>query len=247
MRILHLDIETRPPSLWGWGLFNQNFSLDQVREPGGVICLGAQWHGEKKVSFFSEYQDGGKLGMLEKAFELIEAADAVCHYNGTKFDVPHLNWEFVQHGLGVPAPHIDIDLRKTVKQRFFPTSGKLQHIVQTLEIGTKVDHTGFPLWRGWMEGDEKSIRLMEKYCKRDVALLAPLHDALLPWITQYPSVVLHDDLEGDACPKCGSRDLHKRGFTYTSTAKRQRFRCMACGSWLTSGKAVSRTDLRSTK
>jgi RNase P subunit RPR2 len=126
-------------------------------------------------------------------------------------------------------------------------SGKLQHIVQQLEIGSKVHHDGFPLWRGWMEGDPKYIRLMEKYCKRDTALLPELYEALLPWISNHPNVVLHDDLDEACCPKCGSKDLEKRGFSYTANAKRQRFHCNNCGSWLTSGKALARTDLRGTK
>lgn len=247
MRRLLLDIETRPANLLGWGMFDQNFSLAQVLDPGGVICFAAQWYGEKKMMFFSEYQDGGHEGMIQAAFDLLSEADAVIHFNGTSFDIPHLMWEFIQYDMGVPAPHIDIDLRKTTRSRFRPLSGKLQHIVSQLDIGTKVTHDGFPLWRGWLDGDEKCIRLMERYCKRDTALLGPLYEALLPFISNHPNVALHLDLEGDRCNRCGSDDLEKRGFSYTQTAKRQRFKCNGCGGWLTSGKSITRTDIRGTK
>jgi hypothetical protein len=247
MRILLLDIETRPAELLGWGLRDQTFSLAQLRHPGGMICFGAQWYGQKNTMFFSEYQEGGHRAMCEAAFELMSEADAIVHFNGTSFDIKHLYWEFQQYKLGVPAPHIDIDLCKTTRQRFRPISGKLQHIVDRLNIGHKVSHSGFPLWVGWLDGDEKSIKLMEKYCKQDVKLLVPLYEALRPWIHNHPNVALHDDLEGLRCNKCGSDDLEKRGFSYTPTAKRQRFQCRNCGGWLTSGKAVSRVDLRGTK
>lgn len=247
MRLLFIDIETMPNLAWGWGMFDQNFSLEQVKEPGWVACFAAQWYGEKKMMFHSEYHEGGYAGMVQAAWDLLDEADAVCHFNGTSFDIPHLNWEFVQAGLGVPSPHVDIDLRKTVRARFRPMSGKLQHIVQQLEIGSKVHHDGFPLWRGWMEQDQKYIRLMEKYCKRDTALLPELYEALLPWITNHPNLALFDGIEVDACPKCGSTDLEKRGFSYTQTAKRQRFHCNGCGGWSSSGKALARVDQRGVK
>jgi hypothetical protein len=248
MKVLHLDIETMPSLMWGFGLFDQNFSLAQVKEPGWVACFSAKWHGAGKVMFHSEYHEGGRAAMLQRAFDLLEECDGLVTFNGDQFDIKHLNWEFQQHGLGVPAPYASIDLRKTVRSRFRPMSGKLQHIVQQLEIGTKVDHDGFPLWRGWMERDPKHVRLMEKYAKRDSALLEPLYEALLPWIHNHPNVNLFSDTDGpEACNRCGSSDLEKRGFSYTSTAKRQRYRCNGCGGWSASGKAVKRVDLRGTK
>lgn len=249
MKILHLDIETMPNLVWGWGLFDQNFSLDQVKEPGWVACFSAKWHQQGKVMFHSEYHEGGREAMLRRAFDLLDECDALVTFNGDSFDIKHLNWEFHQAGLGIPAPYVSIDLRKTVRGRFRPMSGKLQHIVQQLDIGTKVDHDGFPLWRGWMEQDPKHVRLMEKYAKRDTALLEPLYEELLPWIHNAPNAALFDDLEGLRCPKhgCRSDDLEKRGFTYTQTSKRQRYQCRACGGWFTSGKAIKTTDLRGTK
>lgn len=246
MKILFLDIETMPNLVWGFGLFDQNFSLEQVKEPGWVACFSAQWLGEKRTQFYSEYHEGGRAMVYQKAWELFDEADVVVTFNGDAFDIKHLNWEFMQAGLGVPAPFISVDLRKTIRARFRPMSGKLQHIVQQLDIGTKVDHDGFPLWRGWMEGDPKHIRLMERYAKRDTALLIPLFEALRPWIPQLPNKALFDEMGGDRC-RCGSDDLEKRGFTYTPTAKRQRYKCNTCGTWLTSGKAITRVDLRGTR
>jgi hypothetical protein len=245
VKTLFLDIETMPHLMWGFDMFNQNFSLEQVHTPGWVACFSYMWDGQKKASLSSEKEIDHDR-MIEKAHELLEQADVVVHFNGDRFDIPHLNWEFIQAGLGPPAPSIMVDLRKTVKARFRPMSGKLQHIVQQLDIGTKVNHDGFPLWRGWMEGNEKDIRLMHRYAKRDTELLKPLFDAFTPWIPQLPNVALFEELTGLHC-RCGSTNLHKRGFSYTPTAKRQRYQCQDCGTWLTSGKAVHRVDLRGTR
>ncbi|NIV35232.1 MAG: hypothetical protein GWN58_38990, partial [Anaerolineae bacterium] len=49
-------------------------------------------------------------GMLEGAWELLDEADAVVHYNGKKFDIPTLNREFVKYGFTPPSPYKQIDL-----------------------------------------------------------------------------------------------------------------------------------------
>lgn len=97
IKILTIDIETRPNLAYVWGLWDQNVGLNQIEETGSVISWAAKWHGEKKVYFASDYHDGHSE-MVRRAWELLDEADAVVGYNSKAFDMKHLNREFVLEG-----------------------------------------------------------------------------------------------------------------------------------------------------
>lgn len=242
MKILVIDIETSPNVAHVWGLFNQNVSLSQLRESTSVIAFAAKWVGEKRTYFFSDYTDGHDV-MVARAHELLDEADVVVHYNGRRFDIPHLNREFLLAGFTPPAPFIQVDLFETVKRQFRFTSNKLDHVSEQLGIGNKTKHEGHTLWVRCMAGEAKAWALMRKYNIQDVVLTEKLYEALKPWITTHPNVSLFDLQAG--CPRCGSPDgLERRGYEYTSVSKFQRYRCRDCGRWSRSGRAVERVDLR---
>ena len=93
-KILTLDIETRPALAYVWRMYDENISPAQLVDPGGMICFGAQWLGERKVQFYSDWEHGHK-GMVKAAHKLLNEADAVVTYNGDKFDIPKMNGEFL--------------------------------------------------------------------------------------------------------------------------------------------------------
>ena len=84
--------------------------------------------------------------MLEGIHSLLDEADAVCHYNGTKFDMPTLNKEFLVHRMTPPPPMKQIDLLRVVKSQFRFPSNKLDYVAQRLGLGKKKDHEGHTLW-----------------------------------------------------------------------------------------------------
>jgi hypothetical protein len=97
VKLLTLDIETSPNLAYVWALFDQNVGLNQLVEVGSVICFAAKWYGEKKIHYHSDHHDGHEA-MVAAAWNLIDEADAVIHYNGKAFDIKHLNREFVLAG-----------------------------------------------------------------------------------------------------------------------------------------------------
>src|SRR5687768_6894842 len=101
-----LDIETAPHLSATWGLYDQNVAIDQLIEPGYTLCWAAKWYGEKEIMFESVMT--GEKRMVRRMHKLLDEADAVCHYNGKKFDVPTLNKEFLLRGLRPPAPFKEI-------------------------------------------------------------------------------------------------------------------------------------------
>lgn len=233
-KILVLDIETRPNLAYVWRVWKENIAPNQILEEKEVISFAAKWLGEPTV-FYSTHTHS-RQEMLQTAWNLLDQADAVVHYNGKRFDVPHMNLEFLTAGFTPPSPFRNIDLLATVKREFRFTHNKLDHVVSTLGIGNKVDHEGFDLWVKCMQGDQDAWERMETYNRHDVELTERLYYELLPWITNHPShAAMHGDIR---CTNCGSPDLKLNGKTYTKTGVYQRYRC-ACGKTVRDTKRLS--------
>lgn len=241
MRLLTLDIETRPNLADVWGLWQQNVAIVQLRESAEMICFAAKWHGEREILFYSQHHDG-KAAMVEAAHKLVSDADAVIHFNGRRFDIPHLNREFLMAGKLPPAPFKQIDLFSTVKAKFKFPSYKLDYVAQQLGLGGKTKHEGHELWVKCMAGDPAAWERMKRYNKQDVRLTEKLYDRLLPWIPNHPSYAA---LTGQrACPGCGGTNLHSRGFSLTNQGRFPRMLCADCGRWSQLTGAVSRVDIK---
>ena len=240
MKILILDIETKPNLAWVWGLWNQNIGINQINEVGTVFSFAAKWHNEKTIFFASDYHDGHQL-MIEQAWQLMDDADAIVHYNGTAFDIKHLQREFLLCGLDPPSPHFDIDLLQTVKRRFKFASNKLQFVSEQLGLAGKVQHDGFDLWKRCMADDEKAWNLMRRYNKQDVLLTEQVYEKLLPWIPRHPNRAVIDHKHG-ACPRCLSTSYQARGFRHTQTTSYRQYQCNGCKSYFQDRTMLSKTS-----
>lgn len=242
MRILTIDIETSPNIAHVWRLWQENVGLSQLLESGEVISFAAKWHDQKQVLFYSTHHNG-KEEMVKAAHELLSEADVVVHYNGDKFDLPHLNREFLELGLEPPAPYASVDLLKVVKRKFRFPSNKLDYVVQKLNIGAKVSTGGHELWLACLNGSDSAWSKMRKYNKHDVVVTEKLYDKILPWIPAHPSVGLYEGM-ADVCPACGSDRLTLQGHAYTSMGAFQRYQCGDCGKWSRSNKRVEVVNVR---
>ena len=227
IKILDLDIETAPSSGWFWGLFGQNISIDMIDEPGYTMCWSAKFRGDKEITFRSLFHDGEEK-MLRDIHEMLEEADAVCHYNGRKFDIPTLNTEFVRCNIPPPEPYQQIDLIETVRKRFRFTSNKLDFVARLLGIGAKHQHKGWALWKGCMRGNKDDWEEMKAYNMQDVVLLEQVYDKLLPWMQNHPNMALYTDDTDVVCPNCGSTNLVKKGMEHLATLSYQRYKCKDC-------------------
>ena len=239
MKILTLDIELTPIEAHVWQLYgNQNIGLHQIREVPQMLCAAAKWYGENEILWSRGPAFGGDLDMW---WTLLDRADMVITWNGDKFDLPHLNREFIQAGMAPPEPYISLDLLKTSRKAFLFPSNKLDYVAGKLLGAHKTPHTGHQLWIDCMAGDPVAWELMEKYNRRDVWLTEQLYPKFLPWIKAYPNARLMDDHEG--CPRCGSPHLQKRGFRHTAVSTYQRFQCQTCKSWLSDTKRLKATTI----
>jgi predicted RNA-binding Zn-ribbon protein involved in translation (DUF1610 family) len=228
MRLLLMDVETAPNLATVWGLFKQNIAINQLIESSHTLCWAARWYGEDSTYFDSIYRSTPRQ-MVRRIHKMLDEADAVIHYNGTKFDIPTLNKEFLLHGLNPPAPYKQIDLLKTARNQFRFPSNKLDYVAQQLKLGKKKAHIGHELWLKCMEKDPEAWAMMEEYNIQDIELLEALYDKLRPWIKGH---INHSVVTGEhVCPNCGSHKLQKRGHSLTRSLLYQRYQCRDCGTW----------------
>lgn len=244
MKILCIDIETTPNLAHVWGLWDQNVGLNQLLETTELLCFAAKFVGEPKMYFAKRDDDGSRQGMVYLAHSLLDDADVVMHFNGKRFDIPHLNREFLLHELPPPAPYKQMDLLQAVKKKFQFPSNKLEHISTRLKLAGKVKHAGHELWIKCMAGDPAAWRVMRRYNKQDVFLLEEMYEILKPWIEPHPNVALYNDSTEDVCPVCESTNLRPQGFAYTASSKFQRYQCGDCGKWSRSGRRAGAVDVR---
>lgn len=237
MNILLLDIETAPNLAYVWGLFKQNISPNHVANSSYVLCWSAKWYGKGSGMFFDSIYKSKPLAMLHKIHTMLARADAVVHYNGTKFDIPTLNKEFIKYDLNPPSPYHQIDLYLAVKKQFRFESNKLDYIAKNLNIGEKVRHEGHELWVKCMEKDPAAWKKMEEYNRGDVVLLEKLYKRMLPWISSHPNHGAYEDTL--CCPNCGNENYQRSGIRVTRLFRYPRYHCRDCGSYFRGNKTES--------
>lgn len=247
-RILFIDIETAPTVADVWSLRDLSVGINQIKVQPRTIGFGYRWSDQKRKSrFVSEYHNG-HAEMVQIARDLLDEADAMCGYNSQGFDAKHLNSEFVMAGLTPPSPYKHIDLYRVVRANFRLPSYKLQYVLQRLDLGSKLSHTGHQMWIDCLGDDEerkaKAWRLMARYCNQDVDVLPALREALLPWMGGPFNAGNYAKVAGHHCPSCGGNDLQRRGVAVTTTLTYDRYQCKSCGRWSRARKSIDSVDLR---
>lgn len=251
IKMLMIDIETRPNKVYTWDIWNVNVGINQIIEPGGLLCFAAKWYGQDNIEFYSQWDDGD-LNMVLAAWRLLDEADVVIHFYGSRFDIPHLNTEFLKQGFPPPSPFKQVDLKMAVGKQFKFTSNKLQFVSRVLGLDGKEEHEGFGLWDKVLnEKNQYSTEIqkdargrMKSYNERDVFLLDEVYEALLPWIPNAPNRRLYE--VGAGCPTCGadSRLMIQEGFYYTKLSKFLQYRCHSCDSWFRGTKRLAGANLQ---
>lgn len=222
-RILTVDIETAPHTAYVWSTFKQTIAPSQIIEPSRILSVAAKWSDSKRVIVLSEHTDGHDT-MIQESWNLFHAADVVVTYNGIRFDILHLQREWLQAGLGKPSPWFDVDLLAEVRRSFKFASNRLGYVTSALELPSKLDTGGFDLWRRVLAGDEKAWRLFLRYNRQDVVITEQLFRLLLPWIRTPHAGQFTLNMQG--CPSCGEAV----SFAGTTKQRALTYPLVVCGS-----------------
>ena len=231
-RLLFADIERFPMQGVFWDPKTRYIGKHNVLDEGYVMCYGYQWYKDRKVTVETAWEHKDKETFVRKAHELLESCYAVVTYNGDKFDLPLLNWEFAENGLTPPMPYASIDLYKVVKANFKLPYYSLDYVCKRFGIGRKLHHEGIDLWLDADRGVEKARKKMVRYNAQDVRLMPRLYKKLLPWIKNHPNPALYMDTDDPVCTRCGSDELVVAKQHYRSpTQLYEQLRCSNCGAW----------------
>lgn len=221
-----------------WGVWQQNVAANQLQQTSQVLCWAASWYGEPDI-FFDSVNQSSRKSMLKAIHKMMDEADVIVHYNGTKFDIPTLQREFLLNGLPPVSPYKQVDLLKTVRSQFRFAHNKLDFVVKQLGMEGKTNHTGHQLWLDCMAKDQEAWKLMEEYNVNDVIILEELYEKLKGWIKNPPNHSVYSGEE--VCPGCGGSHYQKRGIYVARGSKYQRYRCSDCTQWFHSTKSIPMT------
>ncbi len=234
-KIAFIDLETAPSLGWVWAKWDTNV-IDFQRD-WYILSYAVKWAGEKKIEVKGLIDYPGYKKDVENDKELVkdlwkvfDKADILIAHNGDGFDILKANTRFILHKLEPPTPYKTVDTLKVARKMFRFDSNKLDDLGHYFNIGRKLPHTGFHLWKGCMTGDPKSWQLMLRYNAHDVELLEKLYYLLQAWTPTHPNVN-QGATPNEACPKCGSKDVQRRGFSYTLLRQKQRYQCNNCHGW----------------
>ena len=244
LKLLSIDIENSPHKIWTYNLWSKSFYTppDMVIEQSKIMCFACKWIGENsEPEFFSTYHNG-QGGMLNAMWNLMNEADGLVYFNGDRFDGPKMKKELLVAGYDPPSPYKGIDLYTVIKRQFDFPYKRLDQVAKALGLQGKIgSHKA--VWKKCLENDPEAWEAMKVYNVQDVVLNEQVFNVIKPWIggSVIPSVALENG-QNMTC-RCGSTNLTREGFRQTLKGKFQRYRCAACGTWLTSGKSVAKVDL----
>jgi hypothetical protein len=241
-RILVTDIETAPLELYGWRIWDESFSLDQIKEDWTILSFSAKWLGEDKII----YMDTGGRGrrwvrhdrkLMKPLWKLLDEADIVVAQNGKKFDMRKINARLIAHGFGPPSPYRVIDTMLVSKKYFAFTSQKLAYTSVYLKLQKQKDehpeYPGFKLWKAVLQDIPEAWRVMKRYNRQDILATEGVYLKQRPWIENHPNLGAYSDEERPMCPACGSARMNKD--KNRRSVKQQgvyiQYRCGDCGHY----------------
>lgn len=229
-KVLTLDIETSPTMVYTFDMKPKWISPQKIIEPSRVLCFAAKWYDSDNVEFRSDHHHGHEM-VIQDAWKMLDDADIVVTFNGVRFDNKHLKREFALAGLPMPRPWKDVDLYREAKKQWAFESAGLNYLAQRFELGSKVEHEGFDLWRLCLAGDDDAWDRMRKYNIHDVVLTEAVYDRMRGWIPNHPHIgVIDAEGEGFLCNQCGGDELTSNGLRRAIIIDYRLYRCTNCGA-----------------
>lgn len=230
-KIILYDLEVSRSVVEGYGN-RWDFRVIKFIRPQQLMCYSYKELGEKHVHFVSRHDFKTYHDFVKSLHEVLDSADVTIAHNGGSFDDKMANRFFVLEGLVPPTPRKTIDTKREAKRWFRFESNKLDDLGDFLGVGRKETVGYADLEDDFMSDNpsNKTIRLMRKYNDQDVRVLESVYLRLRPFMSSHPNLGDIDSSDG-ICPKCGSSNLHKRGFNRKRSGASQRYQCQNCFGW----------------
>lgn len=234
VKILFLDIETAPAAGFYFGnRYEINISQDQVISESFILTYSAKYLGNENVIYgaldYDEVKAEDDYRIVAELYDLLNEADIVVAHNGKAFDIKVINARLVYNKFNPPLPYKVVDTLLLARRAFKFPSNKLDALCKYLGIGGKISIAGFATWKGYLNGDPKSMEEMVEYNNNDVLILEELYLTLRAWDNQHPNLNVYAGGK-DVCPCCGGESFALvRKFSYTNVSEFTTYHCNECG------------------
>jgi len=227
----------------------QRIGHDQIKEDPYMLCWSVKWLGKKIVSrslldFPAQFKKDPRSDyyLAKEIWPFIDRADIIVGHNSDNFDLKWINGLFILHGLPQPSPYRKVDTYKSLNKYARFISHSLKYACRKLSVGHKMDTGGFDLWPKCMDGDEKAMKKMVRYCESDTKITEKLYVKLRPSIQNHPNMNVYEG--GNGCPLCMSINMRANGKRYSMAGFKQGYVCGDCGKRFTLGKTITNTETR---
>lgn len=235
-RTIVLDIETASIQAHVWSLWNNNVSLNMVKEDWRILSVAHKELGKPEITYLEARQANQEKKLLRSLWHTLNEADIVIAHNGKKFDLKKINARLIASGFGPYSPVKVVDTLLEVRRVAAFTSNKLEYLTGLLTTEKKQLHAKFPgfeLWKECLAGNPEAWAEMKDYNIQDIISLEELYIKLRPWMAEHPNLGnFQTSVDGKpVCPKCGGTHLVKRGIQRTQVGQYQRYSCLDCGGW----------------
>ena len=109
-----------------------------------------------------------------------------------------------------------------------------------LDIGEKLPHDGFSLWKKCCAGDDEALIHMEKYNRVDVEITRELYKRLRGFDNNTVNMAIMSENVGAICTTCCSDDIEvlEDKFAFTPNGKYQVYVCNNCNTKLRSTSRI---------
>lgn len=240
-KVLFIDIELKPLIMQGWGMFDQNFGLEQIQEDWSILSYSCKWlHSDEVI--YSDVSEKTEDDLLWELHALLNEASFIVGHNAKRFDLPKIRARMVARGLPPHSPVRVIDTLHIAKQEFKFSSNKLAYLTKLLckshVKGSHEKFAGHILWQQWLKGNPEAISAMRDYNCLDVTSLEELYFILAPWSPRLPVFeVYFDDVDM-------GNWVHD-GYAYTNFGKYEQFRNKVTGQYRRGKKNLLSKEKRS--
>ena len=224
------DIETSPNIGFFWRPgYKLSISHENILHERAVICIAWKDAGSKKVHSLTWDKEQNDRAMLEKFVSVMHGADELIGHNSDKFDTKWIRTRCIKHGIPMMPTFVSIDTLKMARQYFNFNSNTLKYITDYLGVGAKIK-VEYDLWKAVVfRQDDKALRRMVRYCKRDVEILEKVFDKM----NNYIPAKTHQGEPG-TCPECRSKNITINKTRISAAGmKRVCYQCKDCGKYAT--------------
>lgn len=198
-----------------------------------ILSVSVKWVGEDEVWYFDTEKKSEKK-LLTNLVKFLDEADAVIGHNMIKFDMPKIRGRCLVNGVDLPSPYKEIDTYRTASKEFGFESNSLENLANVLGLTPKSSHKNFPgfeLWAECLKGNKEAWAEMKLYNIQDIETTEEVYLKMRPYIKNHPNFGVYAESDEILCPKCGSDEVERTRYYYTTTGKYKMYKCKSCGGY----------------